>query len=174
MDKLRYPIGQFNPPAIISEEQLNQYMLSIGSLPSRVGEAVCQLSDEQLDTSYRPGGWTVRQVVHHLPDSHLNAYIRQKLALTEENPTIRPYDEVAWAELPEARTADPGISVALLHALHQRWVLTLHQLSPAQLDRTFVHPASGQQSIRYHIGLYAWHGEHHLAQITELKRRMGW
>ncbi|MBF8964247.1 bacillithiol transferase BstA [Pontibacter sp. FD36] len=174
MDKLRYPIGQFDLDASISEDQLNLYILSIGSLPTKLAQAVANLSDEQLDTPYRPGGWTVRQVVHHLPDSHLNGYTRQKLALTEENPIIRPYDEVAWAELPEAKTADPGISLTLLHALHQRWVLMLHQLSREQLNRTFVHPVSGQQTIRQHIGLYAWHGEHHLAHITELKKRMDW
>ena len=174
MDKLCYPIGHYSPPQVITEDQLNLYILSIGSLPTRVAEAVADLTDEQLDTPYRPGGWTLRQVVHHLPDSHLNGYTRQKLALTEENPTIRPYDEVAWAELPEARYADPSVSLALLHALHQRWVLMLHQLTASQLERTFVHPDSGQQTMRHHIGLYAWHGEHHLAHITGLKKRMGW
>ncbi|MDX5419465.1 MAG: putative metal-dependent hydrolase, partial [Hymenobacteraceae bacterium] len=147
MDKLRYPIGQFDISAAITEDQLNLHILSMGSLPTKVAQAIAHLSDEQLDTPYRPGGWTVRQVVHHLPDSHLNGYTRQKLALTEDNPTIRPYDEVAWAELPEAKTADPGISLQLLHALHQRWILMLHQLSAEQLDRTFTHPVSGQQTI---------------------------
>jgi len=174
MDELRYPIGHYSPPQVITEDQLNLYILSIGSLPTRVAEAVADLTDEQLDTPYRPGGWTLRQVVHPPPDGPLNGYTRQKLALTEDNPTIRPYDEVAWAELPEARYADPAVSLALLHALHQRWVLMLHQLTSSQLDRTFVHPVSGQQTIRHHIGLYAWHGEHRLAHITELKKRMGW
>ncbi|WP_018476673.1 YfiT family bacillithiol transferase [Pontibacter roseus] len=174
MDELRYPIGQYSPPQHISDVQLHQYIRSISDLPARVAEAVAALNEEQLDTSYRPGGWTVRQVVHHLPDSHLNGYTRQKLALTEENPTIRPYDEVAWAELPDAKTAAPAVSLALLQALHQRWVIMLQQLTATQLDRTFVHPVSGQQTIRYHIGLYAWHGEHHLAHITGLKKRMDW
>ncbi|WP_242921075.1 YfiT family bacillithiol transferase [Pontibacter liquoris] len=173
-DDLRYPTGKFDITQPVSEEQLNQYILSIAQLPGKVRQALTGMTDEQLDTPYRPGGWTVRQVVHHLPDSHLNGYIRQKLALTEDSPTIKPYDEAAWAGLPDSMQGDPQISVALLEALHQRWVLLLKSLTPAQLDRTFLHPQNGQQSIRQHIGLYAWHGEHHLAHITALKERENW
>ena len=174
LEQLRYPIGKFDASQPLSADQLEQAILSIARLPARLQETVADMSPEQLDTPYREGGWTVRQVVHHLPDSHLNGYTRQKLALTEDVPIIRPYNEGEWAELPDSLQGAPEISIALLAALHQRWVLLLKGLQPDQLERKFVHPVNGEQRIREHIGLYAWHGEHHLAHITELKRRRGW
>ena len=171
---MKYPIGHYDATQAIDADKLGQFILTIASLPSRLRAAVTDLSKDQLDTPYRPGGWTVRQVIHHLPDSHLNGYLRQKFALTEERPTIKPYDEAAWAELHDARYSAPEVSLELLEALHQRWVLMLLSLTEEQLERTFIHPVSGEQTIRQHIGQYAWHGEHHLAHITELKKRKGW
>ena len=132
------------------------------------------LSAQQLDTPYREGGWTVRQVVHHVPDSHLNSYIRFKLALTEEEPTIRPYMEDRWAELPEARTAPIELSLSLLEDLHKRWMLMLRAIQPAEWKRTFRHPEIGPMTLEKNLALYAWHGRHHVAHVTALRERMGW
>ncbi|HKG22797.1 MAG TPA: putative metal-dependent hydrolase, partial [Blastocatellia bacterium] len=142
--------------------------------PARLREAVEWLSPEQLETPYRPGGWTVRQVVHHVPDSHLNSYVRFKLALTEDHPTIRPYREDRWAELEDARSAPLDVSLALLDSLHGRWVLLLRSLKPEDFARTFEHPELGEVSLEKNVALYAWHGRHHVAQITSLIERMGW
>ncbi|GAB3530979.1 bacillithiol transferase BstA [Pontibacter brevis] len=171
LEQLRYPIGRFDVSQPLTDEQVEQSILSIAGLPARLREAVQDMTSEQLDTPYRMGGWSVRQVVHHLPDSHLNGYTRQKLALTEDTPTIRPYNEGEWAELPDSLQGAPEISLVLLAALHQRWVLLLKNLQPEHLDRSFIHPENGEQQIRQHIGLYAWHGEHHLAHITALKNK---
>jgi uncharacterized damage-inducible protein DinB len=146
----------------------------IAALPAELRSAVTTLDDTQLGTPYREGGWTVRQVVHHVPDSHVNAYTRFKLALTEDVPTIKTYEEAQWAELPEARSAPIGVSLALLDALHQRWVLLLRVLAPAQFARAFRHPDLGVMTLDQQIALYAWHGRHHLAHITSLRTRMGW
>ena len=173
-EQLRYPIGKFSPSLPITDEQVERYIFSLAGLPASLQEAVAGLTPAQLDTPYREGGWTVRQVIHHLPDSHMNGYMRQKLALTENLPLIRPYDEAAWAALPDSQQGAPEVSIALLAALHQRWVLLLKCLQPEQREREFVHPEAGKQRIREHIGLYAWHGEHHLAHITALKKRKGW
>ncbi len=173
-DLLRYPIGRHNHTQPIDDEKLGEYIRAIAELPSLLREAVDGLTKEQLDTPYRPGGWTVRQIVHHLPDSHMNGYIRQKLALTEDMPTIRSYDEEGWAELHDGKYSSPEVSINLLEALHKRWVLLLLSLTPEQLDRKFIHPVTGEFTVRQHIGTYAWHGAHHLAHITELKKRMGW
>jgi uncharacterized damage-inducible protein DinB len=132
------------------------------------------LSAQQLDTPYREGGWTVRQVVHHVPDSHLNSYIRFKLALTEEDPTIRPYMEDRWAELPEAKTAPIELSLSLLEDLHKRWMLMLRAIQPAEWKRTFRHPEIGPMTLEKNLALYAWHGRHHVAHVTALRERMGW
>jgi hypothetical protein len=131
------------------------------------------LSAQQLDTPYREGGWTVRQVVHHVPDSHLNSYIRFKLALTEEDPTIRPYMEDRWAELPEAKTAPIELSLSLLEDLHKRWMLMLRAIQPAEWKRTFRHPEIGPMTLEKNLALYAWHGRHHVAHVTALRERMG-
>ncbi len=175
LEKLRYPIGKYQKPQIITPNHLNQYFKDIEELPEKLGVAVANLSLQQLDTPYRPGGWTVRQVVHHIPDSHLNSYIRFKWTLTEDNPTIKAYFEERWAELPDSRETPVQVSLQLLDGLHKRWVILLRALSPQQLKRKFVHPETNA-SIRLdeNIGLYAWHGNHHLAHITSLRQRMGW
>ncbi|WP_299822382.1 YfiT family bacillithiol transferase [uncultured Pontibacter sp.] len=175
LELLRYPIGKYNPSANASDElQVEQHILAIAQLPGKLREAIANLTPEQLDTCYRPEGWTLRQVIHHIPDSHMNGYIRQKLALTEDVPTIRTYHEDEWAKLPDSLLASTDISLALVEALHQRWVVMLKCLTPEQLERKFTHPESGETTIRQHIGVYAWHGEHHLAQITSLIKRKGW
>ncbi|MFZ5818151.1 MAG: YfiT family bacillithiol transferase [Bacillota bacterium] len=174
MSDMRYPIGRFSRPERVTEADLQGYMEEIAQLPARLRAAVEDLSEEQLDTPYREGGWTVRQVVHHVADSHLNSYIRFKLALTEEQPTIKPYDEAAWAELPEAKSAPVAVSLTLLEALHDRWVRTLRAMSPGQFGRTFLHPEAGLMRLDQTTALYAWHSRHHVAHITALRTRMGW
>jgi hypothetical protein len=174
VDDLQYPIGRFKRPAQFTSAEREEAIGAIEQAPARLRAAILGLSDEQLDTPYRPGGWTVRQVVHHLPDSHLNAYVRCKLALTEDDPTIRPYEEARWAELEEARTAPIEVSLLLLEGLHSRWVMTFRNLQPEDWNRTFIHPVSGSQSLDSTAGLYAWHGKHHVAHINSLRQREGW
>lgn len=171
---LRYPVGQFDNSEPITAELRNKYIDEIEETPRRLRDAVAGLTDEQLETPYRPGGWTVRQVVHHLPDSHLNSYMRFKLAATEEQPLIRTYHEERWAELSDARTGPIDISLDLLDTLHRRWVLFLRSLSEQELARTFQHPEWGSVDLSKAIAMYAWHGRHHVAHITALKERMGW
>ncbi len=172
---LRYPIGKFKWEGQTTDEQRRRrFIEDIEAAPARVRDAVKGLSDQQLDTPYRPGGWTVRQVVHHVPDSHMNAYIRFKLALTEENPTIKPYEEARWAELTDGRIAPVEISLMLLDSLHHRWVLLLRSLTLAEWLRTFKHPELGPMTLDKTVALYAWHGRHHVAHITALRERMGW
>ena len=172
---LRYSIGEFTPPDQVSEDERKQYVVEIAQLPQEIRQAVDTLSDEQLNTPYRDGGWTVRQVVHHLPDSHMNAYTRFRFALTEDNPTIRPYAEDRWAELSDARQARLEPSLQLLEALHQRWVMLLQSLTDKDFGRTYVHPQQNQ-TVRLDTALanYTWHGKHHLAHIIRLKERKGW
>lgn len=178
MEDLRYPVGPFewkgDASASHLEDQLEDWIAAIGSAPGELREAVKGLSPEQLDTPYRPGGWTVRQLAHHLPDSHLNSYVRFRLALTEPEPAIKPYDQERWAELSDARTAPVEISLDLLDCLHRRWVLLLRSLAPADWKRAFRHPEIGLVTLERNVALYAWHGRHHVAQITSLRRRMGW
>ncbi|CAG7646090.1 YfiT family bacillithiol transferase [Paenibacillus allorhizosphaerae] len=164
-DSLRYPIGRFVKPEKMDMAQVQGWIRDIEELPQRVRDALQTASAAQYDTPYRPGGWTVRQVVHHLVDSHMNSVIRFKLALTEDNPTIKPYREEAWAELPDTLYAPVELSLALLDVLHARWVLLLRALSEADLLRTFHHPDSGSVPLYENIGIYAWHGRHHLAHI---------
>ncbi|WP_276316286.1 YfiT family bacillithiol transferase [Paenibacillus artemisiicola] len=173
-ERLKYPIGHFEWSGDIPKARRDAWIADIAELPGRLRGAVAGLSDGQLNTPYRDGGWTVRQVVHHVPDSHMNSYIRFKLALTEEKPTIRPYYEDRWAELPDA-FAPVDASLALLDALHERWVGLLAGLSDADYARSFVHPETGKEiRLDYNLGAYAWHGKHHLAHVTELAKRMGW
>ncbi|MGG6314218.1 YfiT family bacillithiol transferase [Paenibacillus macerans] len=168
----RYPIGTFTFEGEITAAQREQWIREIETLPAKMRQAVAGLSEDQLNLPYREGGWTLRQVVHHVGDSHINAYTRFKLALTEETPTIRPYYEDRWAELPDYR-ADIQVSLALLEALHQRWVILLKAMSDADFERPFHHPASGQTtSLAYNLGSYAWHGNHHLAHITALRTKL--
>ncbi|MFI5174431.1 MAG: YfiT family bacillithiol transferase [Terriglobia bacterium] len=171
---LRYPIGPFKMDENITGEKHQLFIDQIAETPARLRAAVDGLTVEQLDTPYRPEGWTVRQVVHHLPDSHLNSYIRFKLALTEEDPTIKPYHEDRWAQLEDARTAPIATSLSLLESLHSRWVLLLRSLSPKDLTRTFRHPELGIVSLEKNLCLYAWHGRHHVAHITSLLERLRW
>jgi len=171
---LRYPIGPFEWKGESSEEQRRVRIDRIEAAPVRLMAAVQGLSEEQFDTPYRPGGWTLRQVVHHLADSHLNSYTRFRLALTEDAPVIKAYDEKRWAELPDARTAPVPVSLVLLEALHRRWVQLLRSMAPADFARRFVHPELGGVSLDRNLALYAWHGEHHTAHITALRGRMAW
>ena len=171
---LRYPIGPFKFEGQPSEPQIKQFIWNIEQTPSRLRLAIAGLSEQQLDTPYRPGGWTLRQIVHHVPESHMNAYIRMKLALTEENPTIKPYDEARWAETADVRGTPIATSLTLLEALHQRWVTLLKALGPPDLARTFNHPESGAWTVGKYAALYSWHGKHHLAHITSLRERMHW
>jgi uncharacterized damage-inducible protein DinB len=173
-EDLRYPIGRFRRPDRLTPDERRDAIEAIANLPAELRAAVEGLSPEQLDTPYRPGGWTVRQVVHHVPDSHVNAYVRFKLALTEDEPTIRTYQEARWAELPEARTAAPRVSLALLEAVHARWVAALASVGPEVWERTLVHPDSGRMTVDGLLALYVWHGRHHTAHVTSLRRRMGW
>ncbi len=174
MEELRYPTGKFTPKESHTSEEIAGYISRIEALPAKVEKAIQGLSNEQLDTPYRDGGWTVRQVVHHLSDSHVNAYIRIKWMLTEETPTIKAYNEKAWAETPETK-ADPSLSLQLLKTLHAKWIILARQLSPKDLQKQFFHPDT-QKHVRMDnlLGTYAWHGEHHLAHITGLKERKGW
>lgn len=164
MEDLRYPIGTFDFEKEVSEKQIGSLINQIETLPQLLSRAVEQLTDEQLDTPYRLGGWTIRQLVHHLADSNMNAYIRFKLAMTEDKPTIKPYDEALWAELVDSKLLIE-VSTTLLEGLHKRWVVLLRSLSSAGLDRTLIHPDIGQLTIKKLVSLYAWHGSHHLAQI---------
>jgi DinB superfamily len=170
----RYPIGKFSFDGTLTERQKSKFLDDIEKTPARLEAAIHGLTEKQLDTPYRDGGWTVRQVIHHVPDSHLNSYIRFKLALTEDEPTIRSYMEDRWAELPEAKTAPVQPSLALLSSLHTRWMLMLRALQPADWKRTFRHPEIGLMTLEKNLALYSWHGQHHVAHITALRERMGW
>jgi uncharacterized damage-inducible protein DinB len=170
----RYPIGKFSFPASTTPEQRRLWIDEIAAAPGCLRAAVAHLSPPQLDTPYRDGGWTVRQVIHHVPDSHLNAYIRFKLALTEEEPVVKPYDEAAWANLPDVAATSIETSLAMLDALHGRWVRLLRSMDDAQWSRAFRHPEIGLVKLDGNLGLYAWHGKHHTAHVTALRERMGW
>ncbi|MFY9688835.1 MAG: bacillithiol transferase BstA [Candidatus Acidiferrales bacterium] len=171
---LRFPIGKFQRPEGISADQRSQFIDQIADTPARLAAAVAGLSPSQLDTPYRPGGWTVRQLVHHVPDSHMNAYVRFRLALTEDEPTIKPYDEARWAELADAKTAPIEPSLALLENLHKRWVTLMRSFTPAEWARAFRHPERGLATLGGDLALYAWHGRHHVAHVTSLRERNGW
>jgi hypothetical protein len=174
LDTLRFPVGTLSFDPDVTQDTRRAFIRQIADTPSALRAAVSGLTDAQLDTPYRPGGWTVRQVVHHLPDSHMNAYIRFKLALTEHNPTIKPYNEAAWAQVADTARTPPEVSLQLLEALHQRWAVLLESLQPADYARPLQHPESGAMTIDRLLQIYAWHGRHHVAHITELKKREGW
>jgi uncharacterized damage-inducible protein DinB len=171
----RYPVGKYEPEASPDAATLAAWIDQVAAAPEVLRAAVRGLDDAQLDTPYREGGWTLRQVAHHVPDSHLNAYVRFKLALTEETPLIKTYDESRWAELPDACAGAIEVSLVLLERLHERWVRLLRALTPADFDRTLRHPdVEGPMTLARLLGLYAWHGRHHPAQITTLRATRGW
>lgn len=167
MEQLKYPIGQFVMPEIFNQHQADIWIAEIEALPNQLKSATESLVSEELNQTYRPGGWTLRQVIHHIPDSHMNAYIRFKQAITEDVPVIRPYQEELWAETEDAKSGDIQMSVALLTALHQRWVVFLKTLEIEDYQRKYIHPAQGKElTLANMLGMYAWHGKHHLAHIS--------
>ncbi|MDQ6829247.1 MAG: putative metal-dependent hydrolase [Gemmatimonadota bacterium] len=171
---LRFPIGKFAVPAAYTPELRAGFIDDIARTPAKLRAAVAGLSDAQLETPYRPDGWTVRQVVHHVPDSHLNAFVRFKLGLTEDEPTIKPYAEDRWAELVDGRTGPIEPSLTLLEALHVRWSTLLRAMTPQDFARQINHPESGKAPLDRFLALYSWHGKHHVAHITALRERQGW
>ncbi|OAX50176.1 YfiT family bacillithiol transferase [Paenibacillus sp. AD87] len=171
---LRYPIGTFEHTGEVTSEQRKQWIQDIAELPERARKAVNRLSEEQLRLPYREGGWMLKQVIHHMADSHMNSLVRFKLALTEDNPTIRPYYEERWAELSDSRELDVEFSLQILDAMHRRWVALLNTLTDADYAKTFYHPASKETTrLDYNLGVYAWHGRHHVTHITSLRSRLG-
>lgn len=174
MNDPRFPIGKFHYEGSPSAEQRQQFIADIAQAPVALRTSVDGLSQQQLDTPYRDGGWTVRQVVHHVPDSHMNAYIRFKLALTEEEPTIKPYAEDRWAELADTKSTPIEVSLTMLDSLHDRWVRLLRSLGPTDWQRTFRHPELGAMTLEKSLALYAWHGRHHVTHITALRSRNNW
>lgn len=174
MTDLRFPIGKFSYAAPPTPEERQELFHQMEQAPAQLREAVKGLSLQQLDTPYRPEGWTVRQVVHHVPDSHLNAYVRFKLALTEDEPTIKPYAEDKWARLPDTVATPVEVSLTMLDSLHDRWVRLLRSLQNEDWKRTFRHPELGLVLLEKNLALYAWHGRHHVAHITSLRDRNGW
>lgn len=171
---LRYPVGKFQRPDEITASLLDQWIGDIEALPSKLSSATAGLNEQQLDTPYRPGGWTVRQVVHHLADSHINSYVRYRLALTEECPQIKPYDEAAWARLADAERSPVGSSLQLLQALHARWTILLRSMRAEEFARSFSHPERGPMRLDLNTALYAWHCKHHVAHVLSLRERNQW
>jgi uncharacterized damage-inducible protein DinB len=174
MADARFPIGKFHYEGPLTTEQKQTFLDEVAQTPANLRAAIKGLSDSQLDTPYRDGGWTVRQVVHHVPDSHMNSYVRFKLALTEDEPTIKTYAEDRWAELGDTKATPVEVSLALLENLHDRWVRLLRTLTAEDWKRTFRHPELGPMTLEKTLTLYAWHGRHHVAHITELRKRMSW
>lgn len=174
MSDLRYPVGPLAAPAPFTPAHRAAAIKTLAEAPARLRLACAGLTDAQLDTPYRPGGWTVRQVVHHVVDSHINAYLRTKFALSEDNPTIKPYPEAVWAEMTDGRKAPVSMSLNLLDALHGRWVMLLTSLAPEQFARALMHPDRGPMSIDDVLAMYEWHARHHTAHITELRARENW
>jgi DinB superfamily len=171
---LRFPIGKFTFAGAPDQDQRKKLIDDIAQTPSALRAAVQGLTPAQIETPYRDGGWTVRQVIHHVPESHMNAYIRFKLALTEDSPTIKPYMEDRWATLPDVESTPVDVSLRLLDSLHERWVHLLRSMRPEDWKRTFNHPDLGIMPLEKNLALYAWHGKHHVAHITELRKKMGW
>ncbi len=173
-EDLKYPIGKYIAQPF-SEKLLGEWLIDIKNLPRHLENAILNLDEVQLNTTYRDGGWSLKQVVHHVADSHINAYTRFKLGLTEDKPTIRPYDENAWAEMNDTKNLPVNISLTLLYALHARWYEILRHLTEADLNRTIFHPEHKKEmTLWFLLGMYAWHGRHHTAHVTSLRERMGW
>ena len=174
MTDLRYPTGRFVPDPTPNNQTRKGHIDQIAALPSRMRQAIAGLNEGQLDTPYREGGWTVRQVVHHVPDSHLNAYVRFKWALTENEPIIKAYEEAEWARLKDSELTPVEVSLTLLDSLHARWTVLIQSLKPEDFERKFTHPASGPHDVDWLLQLYSWHGNHHVGHITSLRERMDW
>jgi uncharacterized damage-inducible protein DinB len=175
LDQLRYPTGKFHrPKGALDDTERKRIIDVIGATPKSLADAVRGLNEKQLDTPYRTDGWTVRQVVHHVADSHMNAYVRLKLALTEDAPLVKPYDEAAWAKLVDSRDTPADVSLALITALHDRWVRVMRAMRPGDFARTMTHPEHGSITVDYLLALYAWHGPHHVGHITALREREHW
>jgi hypothetical protein len=175
LEKLRFPIGKFSPSEVITEEDIRDYISDIENFPDALRKLISGFSEDQLKTKYREKGWTVKQVVHHIADSHMNAYLRFKLALTEDMPAIKPYYEDKWAELGDYETTPVEVSLDLLDSLHKRWVNLLRSMSSKDFEKTFFHPEHGTEfSLDEIAAMYSWHGKHHYAHINELKKRMNW
>lgn len=170
----QYPIGKFQPPGKVSNQDRQTFIQQIGEAPAALWSAVTGLSEEQLDTPYRDGGWTVRQVVHHLADSHMNAFVRFKLAMTEDQPAVKTYEQQLWAELPDAKTVPVAVSLNLVDSLHKRFAVLLRAMAASDFARTLNHPELGVVPLDQYLALYAWHGRHHVAHITSLRERKGW
>ncbi|HEX4604023.1 MAG TPA: putative metal-dependent hydrolase [Candidatus Angelobacter sp.] len=174
MTDSRYPIGRFTPDQNPTPETRKRHIEQIAGLPKRMRQAVAGLKDTQMDTPYRDGGWTLRQVVHHVADSHMNAYIRFKLALTEDTPTIKAYEEGEWAKLKDSQLTPVEVSLTMIDSLHARWAVLLQSMQAEDFQRRLIHPESGPHDVDWLLGLYSWHGNHHLAHITSLRERMKW
>lgn len=175
MEELKYPVGHYQKPNVFTKEILAEAISVIEQFPNKITQEVKDLNDEQLDTPYRPDGWTIRQVVHHCADSHINAFIRVKLALTENTPTVKPYAEALWAELADGKTLPVQPSLSIIENVHLRWVKVLKNMKDKDFDRSFIHPEKGKElSLHESTGMYAWHCNHHLAHITSLKKRKCW
>jgi uncharacterized damage-inducible protein DinB len=175
LEELKFPIGKFNYVETNDPEKIKNWISDIERLPSRLREAVKNLDEKQFNTPYREGGWTIKQVIHHLGDSHMNSYIRFKLALTENKPTIKPYDQTKWAELNDYKFAIVKDSIDFIEVFHKRFVVLLKSLSASDLEKVFIHPESGANiTLKRNIALYAWHSNHHLAHITNLIKRKNW
>jgi uncharacterized damage-inducible protein DinB len=174
MSNLSYPIGKFEFVSDATPDQRKHWIDNIAATPANLRQAVASMDDAKLETPYRPGGWTVRQVIHHVADSHINSYVRIRLALTEDSPSISAYDEKSWAELHDARTLPIEVSLGLLDGIHARWASLLRHLDDAAFLRAFIHPELGPVTVDRSVQLYSWHGRHHLAHITSLTERGGW
>jgi hypothetical protein len=174
MDDLRFPTGKFTLDKDVTPDKRRAWIRRIADAPGELRRAANGLDERQLQTPYRPDGWTLRQVIHHVPESHMNAYVRFKLALTEDNPTIKPYDEAAWAEVADTARAPIEVSLTLLDALHQRWVVLLESMDAGHFAKRLRHPERGQIDLDWMLQLYAWHGHHHAAQVSGLRQREGW
>lgn len=175
LEELRYPIGKYQKPENFNPGLKDEWIAAISSLPDWLESCVENLDEAQLKTPYRPGGWTVIQTIHHIADSHMNAYVRLKLALTEDIPQIKPYEEALWAELPDVHIVPVNVSLTLLHALHRRWVAVLKNMKPADWNRSFYHPDQRRNIPLWEMtALYAWHGKHHMEQVRRLRQRMNW
>lgn len=174
MDDLRYPVGKLSYDTAVTPGKRTAWIRQIAETPAAMRSALRGLTDAQLDTPYRPAGWTLRQVAHHVPDSHMNAFVRFKLALTEDNPTIKPYNESEWAKLADVKLTPVETSLEILDALHRRWVLLLESMQPEDFARPLLHPENGPMTLDRLLQMYAWHGRHHVAHITSLRQRENW